>query len=151
MAAFLVPSLLERKQKWHNDYHMEALRRLPAGIGIITLGTAGLGILVLSVLIMLSTSPVKLGPAGVTLWFLLVFAGLTAASTGTLYAAKRYLQLHGNPSSRLRYSWRQGLLFSGIAVCLLGLSSLEQLTWRDGILFVLFAVLIELYTRLRWP
>jgi hypothetical protein len=107
--------------------------------------------LVLAALIMLSTTPVKLGPAGVTLWFVLVFVGLTASSTGILYAAKRYLQLHGNPSSRLRYSWRQGLLVSAIVVCLLGLNSLGQLTWRDGILFLLFGILIELYARLRWP
>lgn len=130
---------------------MDALRRLPAGIGIITLGAAGLGFLVLACLIVLSTTPVKLGPAGVTLWFVLVFAGLTGALTGLFYGAKRYLQLHGNPSSRLRYSARQALLVAAASVCLLGLSSLGQLTWRDGILLGLFAVLIELYARLRWP
>lgn len=127
------------------------MRRLPAGIGITGAGVAGLGLLALAVLIMASTTPVKLGPGGVTVWFVILFGGLSGSLTLVLYLAKRYLQLHANPSSRLRYSLRQALLVSGISVCLLGLSSLGQLTWRDGLLMGLFAVLIELYARLRWP
>lgn len=130
---------------------MDTLRRLPAGIGITSAGVIGLGLLGLAALVMTSTTPVKLGPAGVTLWFVLLFGGLSGTLTLILYLAKRYLQLHGNPSSRLRYSLRQALLVSAISVCLLGLSSLGQLTWRDGVLMLLFAVLIELYARLRWP
>ena len=149
MAAFsCLPAL---KQKWHNEDHMEALRRISTGATITIITAVGAGLLALALLAVWSTTPPKLGPLGVTVWFVMLFGGLAGVGTIVLYGAKRYLQLHGNPSSRLRYSLRQALLAAAVAVCALGLSSLGQLTWRDTVLLVLFATLVELYARLRWP
>ena len=97
------------------------------------------------------TNPTALGPAGVTMWFLVVFSALASVFTLGFYAAKSYLHLHATSAGRLRYSWRQGALVAGWLVGLGGLSSLRQLGILDAILLGILFVIIEVYVRFRWP
>lgn len=104
--------------------------------------------LVLSVVF---TNPMILGPLGVTVWFVVLFLGLSSVLTLGLYTAKTFLHLHLTSAARLSYSWRQGLLGGGWASGVLALSSLRQLGALDAILLALLLVIIEVYVRFRWP
>lgn len=97
------------------------------------------------------TNPLEVGPAGVTVWFVLLFSFLSTLIALALYSSKTFLHLHATGASRLRYSWRQSLLLSGWATGLLALSSLHQLGVLDGILLALLLLIVEVYVRLRWP
>jgi hypothetical protein len=97
------------------------------------------------------TNPSAIGPAGVTLWFVVLFASLSSWFSVGLYLSKRFMHLHATGVSRLRYSWRQGLLLSGWGTGLLALSSLRQLSILDAILLGLLLVIVEVYVRFRWP
>lgn len=120
-------------------------------VSLVLMAAVGTALLVLIAASLMVTSPVKLGAVGVTAWFVVLLAGLCSSLTVLLYLCKSYLQLHGNPPARLRYSLRQAILLSFSAVAALALNSLGQFGWRDGVLILLFAVLVELYVRLRWP
>ncbi len=106
---------------------------------------AGLG------LSLVFTNPVVLGPAGVTIWFVVLFMAFASLLTLGLYAAKNYLRLHSTSVARLRYSWRQGLLIGGWVAGILALSSLGQLSLLDVILLGILLVIVEVYVRFRWP
>jgi hypothetical protein len=97
------------------------------------------------------TNPLEIGPAGVTVWFVILFSCVASCLTLCLYTAKTFLHLHATGASRLRYSWRQSLLLAGWATGLLALSSLHQLSILDGILLALLLLIVETYVRLRWP
>lgn len=109
---------------------------------------AGSFLLVLSLFI---TSPSKLGPVGVTVWFLLLLSVLFVVLSLGLYFAKIFLHLHETHSVRLRYSMRQALLIAFWATALLALGSLGQFGAKDAILLGLLVVIIEIYVRLRYP
>ena len=99
----------------------------------------------------LYTNPAEIGPVGVTVWFVLFLSCAAAIATLGLYFSKAFLHVHATGISRLRYSWRQGLLIGGWVAGLLALSSLHQLTIPDGILLALLLVIVEIYVRFRWP
>lgn len=118
---------------------------------LIVLGVgSGLGVVILVLSLMMLT-PVVLGPLGVTVWFVIVFLTLASSITLLLYSAKTYLRAHSTGASRLRYSWRQGLLVGGWIAGILSLSSLRQLGFLDAILLALLLVIVEVYVRFRWP
>jgi hypothetical protein len=106
---------------------------------------------VVLVLALLVTNPQAVGPLGVTVWFVVLFMGLSAMLTLALYTAKTFLRLHLTGIARLRYSWRQGLLISSWLTGMLALSSLQQLGALDVILLGLLLVIVEVYVRFRWP
>ena len=97
------------------------------------------------------TSPVVLGPLGVTVWFVVLFLSVASSLALGLYGAKTYLRLHVASAGRLRYSWRQGLLVSSWITGTLALGSLHQLSLLDAILLALLLVIVEIYVRFRWP
>ena len=92
-----------------------------------------------------------IGPVGVTVWFLVAYATLSAVFTLAIFVAKHYLRLHTTAIGRLRYSQRQGMLVAGLVVGCLALSSLKQLSWQDAILLGLILAIVEVYVRFRWP
>jgi hypothetical protein len=100
---------------------------------------------------LLVTSPVMIGPVGVTIWFVALLTEAAALATLALYGIKTYLHLHATQALRLRYSWRQGWLIGGWATSLLALNSLQQLGIKDAILLGLLLLIVEVYVRLRWP
>lgn len=94
-------------------------------------------------------NPTSLGPVGVTLWFIGMFVALQGMLTVALYYLRqRYPDATGG-MRRFMASWRQGLILSGLAVTMLALSSLRQLSWRDAGLLAVLALLIEFYGRTR--
>ena len=97
------------------------------------------------------TTPVMIGPVGVTLWFVWLFMATASIVCLGLYALKSYLRLHSTNVGRLRYSWRQGLLVGAWVVGLLALSSLRQLGFLDAILLGILLIIVEVYMRFRWP
>lgn len=109
--------------------------------------TAIVGLL-LSVLL---TNPLSIGPIGVTLWFVVLYLGLSAVFALALYGAKTFLRIHSASAARLRYSWRQGLLVSGWVAGLLALNTLRQLSGLDAILLAILLLIVEVYVRFRWP
>ena len=115
---------------------------------LVTSGSIGLVVILLS---MVFLSPTDIGPAGVTVWFVLLLMTLSSWLSLGLYALKSYLALHDSARQRLRYSLRQGWLVGGGVVSLLALASLRQLGWLDAILLGLILGIIEVYVRLRWP
>lgn len=116
-------------------------------LSLITIGTAITGVIL--VLAVLLTNPTAIGPTGVTVWFVDMYAAVAGLITLVLYVAKSYLHLHATNLIRLKYSWRQGLLISGWVTLVLALSSLGQLATKDAILIAALLVLFEIYIRLR--
>lgn len=98
---------------------------------------------------LVSTNPSKLGPAGVTAWFLILLGVGTCALTVGLYWVKSSLKVHSLDTRRLTFSWRQGFLLASAGVMFLALSSLRQLSLRDVVLFGILLALIEFYFRNR--
>jgi hypothetical protein len=115
---------------------------------LIVWSIVGFSGLILSLLL---TNPLALGPAGVTLWFVLLFTSLASVITLGLYLVKWYLKLHSTGVARLRYAWRHGMLIAAWIVGLLALASLRQFGLLDAILLGILLVIVEVYVRFRWP
>ncbi len=115
----------------------------------LSVWASGTGVALIASLIF--TTPVAIGPVGVTIWFVVLLTEAAAAATLALYGIKTYLHLHATEALRLRYSWRQGWLIGGWAAGLLALNSLQQLGIKDAILLGLLLSIVEVYVRLRWP
>ena len=112
-------------------------------------GLAAVGIPV-SMALMIFTSPARLGPVGVTAWFVFSWLGYGSAIALTLQLAKRWLKpTTDSATKRLISSVRQGYLLTGWVVVMLALSSLSQLNPKDIILSFLIVILIEGYFNLR--
>lgn len=98
---------------------------------------------------LVTTNPAKLGPAGVTIWFLLLLGAATCSFTVGLYWLKAKFKVHSLDTRRLTFSWRQAFLLALAGVTFLALSSLRQLGLRDVILFGILLALVEFYFRNR--
>lgn len=118
---------------------------------LIALAVWSIASLLALILSFIFTSPLGLGPIGVTLWFVVAFLSMAGLFSLLFYGAKSYLRLHATRAARLRYSRRQGLLVGGWVIGLLALSSLNQLGALDAILLGILLVIVEVYVRLRWP
>lgn len=100
------------------------------------------------VMTLVTTNPTKIGPAGVTFWFINLLLMLASVVTLLLFTWRmRKAKNRENKSSILQSSFRTGFLLAFCATLLLALSSLRSLSWRDIILFLLTIVLIEIYFR----
>lgn len=103
---------------------------------------------VIFVISLVTSNPTKLGPAGVTFWFINLLLMIASITTIVLLVWKmRKTKNRENKQSVLQGSFRTGFLLAFCATILLALSSLRSLSWRDIILFLLTVVLIELYFR----
>ncbi len=95
----------------------------------------------------IAANPSRIGPIGVTLWFvaLLVF-GQGILTLGLIQLKNRLFPILGQHRI-VTSSWRQGLLLGGGIVMVLALSSLRQLGWRDVVLLAGLLGLVEFYFR----
>jgi hypothetical protein len=101
----------------------------------------------LFVLSLLITNPTKLGPGGVTFWFIDLLLMLISLSTLGIYS---YHSRRSETKSRvLVSSFRTGSLIGFTLTLLFALSSLRSLSWRDIILLVLLVALVEILFRTR--
>jgi hypothetical protein len=99
------------------------------------------------VVAILMTNPTKLGPGGVTFWFIDVLLMISCITTLSLYLARR-----NNAESKKRLllsSARTGSILAFSLTLLLALSSLRSLNWRDIILLLLLVILVEVFFRTR--
>lgn len=97
-----------------------------------------------------ATNPTRLGPAGVTFWFINLLTMLVSILTFAMYLWRTHRHSDGRSRQNiLQTSFRTGFLLAFCATILLALSSLRSLSWRDIILFLLTVILIELYFRTR--
>lgn len=95
----------------------------------------------------LMTNPTKLGPGGVTFWFIDVLLMISSITTLSLYLARR-----NSAESKKRLllsSARTGSILAFSLTLLLALSSLRSLNWRDIILLLLLIILVEVFFRTR--
>ena len=112
------------------------------GIGLLT--TCVFSFTIALSLIFLST-PSQLGPAGVTLWFILVLLALTTLFMILywLYGRKKNGFVNGRRQSV--GAFRVAVVPAGALVVLLGMSSLGTLATSDALLVLGATFVIELY------
>lgn len=110
------------------------------------------GLVAALLLSMLITNPSRLGPTGVTLWFV----GFWVVMASCLALAKYELVLRFGKESTLvnRHkvkvtALRHGMLLGGALTVILALSSLQQLDPRDVGLIAAFVILVEFFMRAR--
>lgn len=106
----------------------------------------GVVALALAILVMLTTTPVGIGPLGVTAWFLLVLVGLSALVGVIAYNVASLLQRHGTAKHRITASWRRGLMVGGYVTIVVALNSLKQLNLRAALILALLLILVEFYS-----
>jgi len=93
------------------------------------------------------TNPTKLGPGGVTFWFINFLLMISSLSTLLLY----FLRSKKTEFKKklLLSCLRTGSILGFSVTLLLALSSLRSLNWRDIILLVLLVILVEVFFRTR--
>lgn len=113
------------------------LRLMPV---VFAIGVALAGLLVGSMFVV---TPDKLGPFGITLWFLAALASLWSIVAGVVYF---FLWWLNRPQAR-KTSLQAGGLVSGYVIALLALNSLRQLDLKDIVLVSLLVLLAGFYLR----
>jgi hypothetical protein len=95
-------------------------------------------------------NPSRLGPGGVTFWFLNMFVLMTSFLTLLIYNLLRNRPKYIESRTACFYSsLRSGFILGMSLTVLLALSSLRSLSWRDFILFVAAVIVIEVFFRTR--
>jgi len=109
-------------------------------IGVVTWGIVALALWM--------STPAKLKPTGVTLWFLVLFVAMSCALALLLDLGKRLFGPKKPKGRPFAPSLRQGFVLGAWLTVMLGLSSLRQFNIRDAILTGLLLIIIEIYLRL---
>jgi len=110
------------------------------------------GLVAALLLSMVVTNPAKIGPTGVTLWFMGFWVVLSSCIT---FANYELVMRFGRETAKVAphnvkvSSLRHGMLLGGALTVILALSSLQQLDPRDVGLIVAFVLLVEFYMRTR--
>lgn len=110
------------------------------------------GLVVALLLSMVVTNPTKIGPTGVTLWFMGFWVVLSSCLAFVNY---ELVMRFGREATKVNThkvkvgSVRHGLLLGGALTIILALSSLQQLDPRDVGLIIAFVVLVEFFMRTR--
>lgn len=118
-----------------------------AGVALICAGLVAA--LLLSMVV---TNPSKIGPAGVTLWFMGFWVVLSSCLA---FANYELVMRFGRETTKVAphnvrvSSLRHGLLIGGALTVILALSSLQQLDPRDVGLITIFVALVEFFMRTR--
>lgn len=99
-------------------------------------------------LALVSTNPSQIGPFGVTVWFLIVFAAISGACSLGFFLVKVRL-VEASENEKLNTSVRQGMIVGCAVTALLALRSLRQLSLRDVILILILSAIAEFYLRTR--
>lgn len=116
---------------------------------LVLLGGVSSALTFLVLIIMILTNPAKIGPVGVTAWFILLFAALSMLTATALYIFKQRLLSHDSDRRKILVSLRQGSLIGAGITIFVALSSLRQLSAKDIILVIILLALTEGYLRTR--
>ena len=97
------------------------------------------------------SNPTKLGPGGVTFWFIniMIFVFSLVSLIAFKFRSHKFKSKGKSKSVILNTSVRTGIIASFVVTVLLALSSLRSLGIRDVVLFVLTVILVEVYLRTR--
>ena len=99
---------------------------------------------------LLAFTPAKLGPAGLTFWFIAILVSIGSIIALLSFIWKMRREEHRLTAAKgLTSSLRTGFLVGFTVAILLALSSLRSLSVRDIILFILVVIVIEIYFRTR--
>lgn len=114
----------------------------------------GLAFIISSVILVYSifwSNPTKLGPGGVTFWFvnIMIFVFGLVTLIAFKFRSYKFKSRGKSKSVILNTSVRTGIIASFVVTVLLALSSLRSLGIRDLVLFVLTVILVEFYLRTR--
>ncbi len=120
-------------------------------ISLLFIAIAAIGSFGYFVYSIVATNPTKLGPSGVTFWFIDVLVMLSLALTLLIYSMthKKKKYANNNKLSCVKACLRAGFLLGFAITILLALSSLRGLSWNDILLLVLTIGLIGLFFRTR--
>ena len=122
---------------------MEFTARLGLRITWLSVLIIGFGLLAAT----LTTTPDKVGPFGITLWFVGFLAVLGGVLTIGLYYFLRLFRRRASKEAIFVLALRRGVLISIWLTALIALNSLRQLGLKDIVLISLLVVLIEFYLR----
>lgn len=126
--------------------NMQTQQRIAVISSVITLATILTGSL--AILSLFISSPRDIGPVGVTIWFLITFVFLGGIiGLSSYHYSKKKVDNKSGLGLVFKNSIRSGYVFAGLVVILLALQSLRMLSVGDTILFVLIALVMELYFR----
>lgn len=106
---------------------------------VIRWGTIGLAAALLATMVV--TSPDRLGPFGITLWFV----GLCAVLAGSGILLQQWLA--PGPKDRFWRHLQRSVLVSVLFTAVMALNGLRQLSARDIILLVILGVVVNFYMR----
>lgn len=138
--------LLELKVHiWDNKCYMAKTDKLQKGIFGVGLVTSCLLSFTVLLSLMVMASPSELGPAGVTLWFILVLIALTTLFMLLHWSYSRKKNSFVNGRRQSVGAFRVAVVPAGAIVVLLGMSSLGTLTLHDTLLVLGAAFIIEIY------
>jgi hypothetical protein len=91
------------------------------------------------------TTPLAIGPVGVTVWFLGVLVALSCWLSLAAYVLGRKLQPNVAGAAQIAHAARRGVLLGGFITFIVALSSLKQFSLRDALLLALLLILVEFY------
>ncbi len=111
-------------------------------LGLTTLATA-VGLLITTTL----TTPDKLGPFGITLWFTGLLICLGGLLSLLIYRTGRLFSKKAVPSLQLTEAMRRGFLTATWLVALVALNSLRQLGVKDIVLITVLVLVINFYLK----
>jgi hypothetical protein len=107
--------------------------------------TAAVAAVILALLVV-ATTPLTLGPLGVTAWFLVALVGISSLVALVAYGLSLRFHSSLKHGQQVANSWRRGVLVGGYLTIVLALSSLKQLNIRDLILLLILLILVEFYS-----
>jgi len=138
--------LLELKVHiWDNRCYMAKTDKLQKGIFGVGLVTSCLLSFTVLLSLMVMASPSELGPAGVTLWFILALIALTTLFMLLYWSYSRKKNSFVNGRRQSVGAFRVAVVPAGAIVVLLGMSSLGTLTLHDTLLVLGATFIIETY------
>ncbi|MBI4100996.1 hypothetical protein HY441_00800 [Candidatus Microgenomates bacterium] len=94
----------------------------------------------------LATNPDRLGPFGITLWFVGLLFALGGILTIVFYHLKRMF-VREDKALVFTHALRQGILAATWLTALIALNSLRSLSLKDIVLVTILVALIEFYLR----
>jgi len=105
------------------------------------LSVLALALAIITLLFLTMTTPDRLGPGGVTVFFVVVY-GLSMTITELIHSWQK------QRGERLRGFWLRAY-YAAIPVLILGLSSLRQLTFVDVIVIIMLTLVVSVYHKRR--
>ncbi len=123
---------------------MSGIHKLKKGIFSVGLVVACILSFTILFSLMSFSTPSQIGPAGVTIWFILALTALTSVFM-LMFLARIYRRVGMHNQGQAMRAFRISIVPAGAIVILLGMSSLGTLGASDALLITGAVLIIELY------